>query len=136
MGRDRGARRIAIRRTGAIVSYRRVRCSTRASARDPTDPCGSGASNRWATRVDVGDDRRRVEGVDVLEEPEDRPHRHPRAIGHLPGRRAELARLHQVEERLDDEPAGALGPQDAAVGQRGAGRRRSATHEPDPRKSA
>ena len=37
--------------------------------------------------LELRGDRRGVEGVDVLEEPEDRPHRHRRAIRHLLGRR-------------------------------------------------
>jgi hypothetical protein len=81
-------------------------------------------------------DRGRVEDVEVLEEPEDGPHRHPGAIRHLLGRGMELALLDQIEENLDDEPAGALRPQQAPVRQGGAGRRRSAAHGPDPRKSS
>ena len=62
--------------------------------------------------------RGRVERLDVVEDAEDRPQRHARALGDLLGGGPDDALVEQVEQGVDGEIAAAVPPSSAAVDRR------------------
>ena len=78
-------------------------------------PSAGTSTNRWRTRRHLARARRRVERLDVVEDAEDRPQRHPGALGHLLGGGPDHALVEQVEQGVDGEVAAAVPPGAAPV---------------------
>ena len=68
-----------------------------------------------------------VERLDVVEDAEDRPQRHARALGHLLGGGPQHALAEQVEHGVDGEVAAAVPPGATAVARRSRVRHRAVT---------
>ena len=115
------ASRSPTRRTGAMASKTVTRFLTSVCSRAPSGP-GAGQGHVEVGRaLHLAEHRGRVEGFDVLGQPEDGAHGDARALGDLLGCRRLVARLDQIEQGVDRPLVGVEAPTGAAVGDVGRG---------------